>query len=213
MNQSEKDTYPAKKKSSILLRYYEDYEVPSVSTILNIIKRQNFFFRADTKSFRKRSKKNKEGRARENHGEFREQDNHRERQWKIKVVHAPKRQIYGKRLILMMKNLIFRRYINWTRFGVQHMGLNIAKEYWIWINRSDTKKTMIHLNIAKDVRKKTLSGSIENRQSPKRNRLKLCCFDAQNALSLHPVQLIQMNKIFFFFFSFLLHFFTPLYEV
>ena len=57
MNQSEKDTYPAKKKSSILLRYYEDYEVPSVSTILNIIKRQNFFFRADTKSFRKRSKK------------------------------------------------------------------------------------------------------------------------------------------------------------
>ena len=57
MNQSEKDTYTAKKKSSILLRYYEDYEVPSVSTILNIIKRQNFFFRADTKSFRKRSKK------------------------------------------------------------------------------------------------------------------------------------------------------------
>ena len=49
-------TYSGKKIRPILLRYYEDYEVPSVSTISNIIKRHNFFFRADTKSFRKRSK-------------------------------------------------------------------------------------------------------------------------------------------------------------
>lgn len=49
-------TYSAKKIRPILLRYYEDYEVPSVSTISNVIKRHNFFFRADTKSFRKRSK-------------------------------------------------------------------------------------------------------------------------------------------------------------
>ena len=49
-------TYSAKKIRPILLRYYEEYEVPSVSTISNIIKRHNFFFRADTKSFKKRSK-------------------------------------------------------------------------------------------------------------------------------------------------------------
>ena len=49
-------TYSSKKIRPILLRYYEDYEVPSVSTISNIIKRHNFFFRVDTKSFKKRSK-------------------------------------------------------------------------------------------------------------------------------------------------------------
>lgn len=49
-------TYSAKKIRPILLRYYEDREVPSVSTISNIIKRHNFFFRADTKPFRRRSK-------------------------------------------------------------------------------------------------------------------------------------------------------------
>ena len=49
-------TYSAKKIRPILLRYYENDEVPCVSTISNIIKRHGFFFRADTKSFRKRSK-------------------------------------------------------------------------------------------------------------------------------------------------------------
>ena len=49
-------TYSAKKIRPILLRYYEEEEVPSVSTISNVIKRHNFFFRADTKSFKRRSK-------------------------------------------------------------------------------------------------------------------------------------------------------------
>ena len=49
-------TYSAKKIRPILLRYYEDWEVPSVSTISNIIKRHNFFFRADTKPFKRRSR-------------------------------------------------------------------------------------------------------------------------------------------------------------
>lgn len=48
-------TYSAKKIRPILLRYYEEYEVPCVSSISNIIKRHNFFFRPDTKPFKKRS--------------------------------------------------------------------------------------------------------------------------------------------------------------
>lgn len=49
-------TYSAKKIRPILLRYYEDYEVPCIATISNVIKRHNFFFRPNIKSFKKRSK-------------------------------------------------------------------------------------------------------------------------------------------------------------
>ena len=49
-------TYSAKKIRPILLRYYEEHEVPCRSTISNVIKRHNFFFRADTKPFKRRSK-------------------------------------------------------------------------------------------------------------------------------------------------------------
>ena len=50
-------TYSAKKIRPILLRYYEDEEVPCTSTISNIIKKHNFFFKADTKASKKRSKR------------------------------------------------------------------------------------------------------------------------------------------------------------
>lgn len=46
-------TYSAKKIRPILLRFYEEREVPSVS---NIIKRHNLFFRADTRAFKRRSR-------------------------------------------------------------------------------------------------------------------------------------------------------------
>ena len=49
-------TYSAKKIRPILLRYYEEHKVPCCSTISNVIKRHNFFFRADTKPFKRRSK-------------------------------------------------------------------------------------------------------------------------------------------------------------
>lgn len=49
-------TYSAKKIRPILLRYYEEDEVPCVSSISNIIRRHNFFFRPDTKPFKRRSK-------------------------------------------------------------------------------------------------------------------------------------------------------------
>lgn len=46
-------TYSAKKIRPILLRFYEEREVPSVS---NIIKRHNLFFRADTRAFKRCSR-------------------------------------------------------------------------------------------------------------------------------------------------------------
>ena len=46
-------TYSAKKIHPILLRLYEEREVPSVSTVSNIIKRHNLFFRADTRAFKR----------------------------------------------------------------------------------------------------------------------------------------------------------------
>lgn len=49
-------TYSAKKIRPILLRYYEENEVPCVSSISNIIRRHKFFFRPDTKSFKRRSR-------------------------------------------------------------------------------------------------------------------------------------------------------------
>lgn len=48
--------YPAKKIRPILPRYYEENEVPCVSSISNIIRRHKFFFRPDTKPFKRRSK-------------------------------------------------------------------------------------------------------------------------------------------------------------